>query len=728
MISILFMVLIAGLTISMIDINRYNFGLYYALLAIVGIMISCAVCILKPKRIKNPMWYDKWCKSMALALEHRQHSMMESKLAESNAESPSVITGHSTTNRLIAIGTMAMLEPALNMVQNLLKNMAAQSSECETSRPCCKDEDVEDHDCTTNGSCCYCDRSTTMLSSSNCSICTDDGSDEFKRSFDVQNLKDGENVIKTLELYYLSKKQKQKPNSYFRRDHLLQRSRHKSRNMQLMWFFYVMMYPMLTLSDVLDPLSSILNVERDEQKKALQSIAEANHPEIKSATIHLLPLQKIVCNTKFFHENREHNIHGEAYDLDKLEITLELSYPENSEIRDSFKKRIQSSDYLRWFCSFSAGGEDVFLTMIDVPSNHVEAAITQGGLLKDRSEAYVTLKQLKVLANKIWTKMNNEGNFDADQRCDEKIFLKLLNMTKRNFEHVPLDEALSKLSPFGCESAYGHDISVVRIKKRLSETMLVKPLEKHEMIIVANDTFCKEDEHLVELGIDFSTTDRRKRNSVDIAKKNQDQWKTGEHTLTNQLDALNWATRDNIKWKQDGTKIVPESLNVALIDQSILKEHIQIPYKKHLVKAPYYKKHLIVSVDTHVPAPDVIADIYKKMHDTFAMVTSIMHKKLPVITSYQLVCKKIDPTNDTRVHTSDITKFIAYDMRQDKDVHFFLDGLNCKRFGQDYFIHDVEFACQNTLSVNGSNHRHLAKNCYQCCHYEFAYKDAYLAV
>lgn len=111
-IVVLFLVLIGGVTISAIDIESYNFGLYYALLAIVGIMIACAICIVKPPSIKNPKWYDRCCRRMAnhFASERRKRA--------------------DSTNGADR-GTLVMLGPALALMHHVLHGMASQQDSDE---------------------------------------------------------------------------------------------------------------------------------------------------------------------------------------------------------------------------------------------------------------------------------------------------------------------------------------------------------------------------------------------------------------------------------------------------------------------------------------------------------------------------------------------------------------------------------------------------------------------
>lgn len=107
-IIVLFVILIGGVTISAIDIESYNFGLYYALLAIVGIMIACAICIVKPPSIKNPIWYDRCCRRMAdyFAPDSRKNSRQSSGNRDRQ--------------------TLVMLGPALELMHHVLHGMTSQ--------------------------------------------------------------------------------------------------------------------------------------------------------------------------------------------------------------------------------------------------------------------------------------------------------------------------------------------------------------------------------------------------------------------------------------------------------------------------------------------------------------------------------------------------------------------------------------------------------------------------
>lgn len=113
-IIVLLSILIGGVTISAVDIEDYNFGLYYALLAIVGLMIACAVCVVRPPSCKNPKWYDRCCLRLAdyLAPEAEKRRRYD-------------------TNR--HKDTLVMLGPAVQLMHHMIHGLAAtDSSNSET--------------------------------------------------------------------------------------------------------------------------------------------------------------------------------------------------------------------------------------------------------------------------------------------------------------------------------------------------------------------------------------------------------------------------------------------------------------------------------------------------------------------------------------------------------------------------------------------------------------------
>lgn len=112
---ILLSILIGGVTISAVDIEDYNFGLYYALLAIVGLMIACAICVVRPPNCKNPKWYDRCCLRLAdyLAPDGGKRRRNDHKNRHKD--------------------TLVMLGPAVQLMHHMIHGLAAnESSNSET--------------------------------------------------------------------------------------------------------------------------------------------------------------------------------------------------------------------------------------------------------------------------------------------------------------------------------------------------------------------------------------------------------------------------------------------------------------------------------------------------------------------------------------------------------------------------------------------------------------------
>ncbi|KAE9414027.1 hypothetical protein Angca_001199, partial [Angiostrongylus cantonensis] len=54
-------VMCSCVSLAVVDLEMYNFGLYIVLLCIVGTMLACALCIVNPQACPNPEWYTKFC-------------------------------------------------------------------------------------------------------------------------------------------------------------------------------------------------------------------------------------------------------------------------------------------------------------------------------------------------------------------------------------------------------------------------------------------------------------------------------------------------------------------------------------------------------------------------------------------------------------------------------------------------------------------------------------------
>lgn len=128
-------VLICGTTVSIIDISRYDFGLYYALLAIVGLTAAIAVCVVRPRRgccTRDPQWYTKCCDRLnrCIIAEQRRVAMSRAGLRDGNTYSNvgdgDKRSGASTRQQR---ATLIMLRPAVELMQHMLHGFVNRDEE-----------------------------------------------------------------------------------------------------------------------------------------------------------------------------------------------------------------------------------------------------------------------------------------------------------------------------------------------------------------------------------------------------------------------------------------------------------------------------------------------------------------------------------------------------------------------------------------------------------------------
>ncbi|CAI4231279.1 unnamed protein product [Auanema sp. JU1783] len=135
-ILLLFIIMCSCVTLAIIDLEMYNFGLYIVLLCIVGTMLACALCIANPGACPNPGWYTRFC---ILLHEHIQEMYpipadgtsspkMTGLRARMQAHAQSFATSEDGQARAPlrqeSRATVAMLAPAVHIMHQVWKGMA----------------------------------------------------------------------------------------------------------------------------------------------------------------------------------------------------------------------------------------------------------------------------------------------------------------------------------------------------------------------------------------------------------------------------------------------------------------------------------------------------------------------------------------------------------------------------------------------------------------------------
>ncbi|CAJ0915319.1 unnamed protein product, partial [Mesorhabditis belari] len=145
-ILLLFVIMCFCVSLAIIDLDVYNFGLYIVLLCIVGTMLACALCIANPGACPNPVWYTTFCLMLneyvqemyplpdgasspkMNGLRSRMMAMQGASMASQsqNQTHPSQ-SGEQSTRlplRQESRATVAMLAPAVHIMHQVWRGMA----------------------------------------------------------------------------------------------------------------------------------------------------------------------------------------------------------------------------------------------------------------------------------------------------------------------------------------------------------------------------------------------------------------------------------------------------------------------------------------------------------------------------------------------------------------------------------------------------------------------------
>jgi hypothetical protein len=131
------------MTVSIIDISRYDFGLYYALLAIVGLTAAIAVCVVRPKRgccTRDPKWYTRCFDRLhdCLIAGQQRAAMYKSRHDGNTASQLGDGERRSANNTSNIIRqqrtTLIMLRPAVELMQHMLNGLGTRDEHEHSSK------------------------------------------------------------------------------------------------------------------------------------------------------------------------------------------------------------------------------------------------------------------------------------------------------------------------------------------------------------------------------------------------------------------------------------------------------------------------------------------------------------------------------------------------------------------------------------------------------------------
>jgi hypothetical protein len=188
----------------------------------------------------------------------------------------------------------------------------------------------------------------------------------------------------------------------------------------------------------------------EEQRILLAKIASEKYQlDINSAQIAHLILDRFECKLNFGKENNI--IKGKVEDFRNFPLRIEFEAPKGSPGRKALKTALQENLDLKFSCKLSTVSHTVKINTFSISSSEFQEMGIQEKLLGPASSAYVSRKQLNLLAGQLYSTLNI---FEEYEMPENQFNLKFVEdfvrlAADQQFKHVRAMQALKELSSFG---------------------------------------------------------------------------------------------------------------------------------------------------------------------------------------------------------------------------------------------------------------------------------------
>lgn len=164
-------------------------------------------------------------------------------------------------------------------------------------------------------------------------------------------------------------------------------------------------------------------------------------------------------------------------------------------------------------------------------------------------------------------------------------------MANGSFQLVAIDSVLGSLSKYGFD--INADLqpdhitkdagSILKVQEYHNKSHIVVDEEHYKQLINSNTQSSSTNVQVCGFWCLFKLTV-----TVEHVRKTESESTTDEHSLSDQLNELNTASRDESEWEFDGDKVIPKSFNVARLSRSIFGNTITFSrIRSHKTSAPF---------------------------------------------------------------------------------------------------------------------------------------------
>jgi len=297
----------------------------------------------------------------------------------------------------------------------------------------------------------------------------------------------------------------------------------------------------------------------------------------ESQILHLV-LSSFKCSHIFRDEyNKAYLVQGKVTNFQSFPLRMDFRAPENSMERRLFMDELGESENnadLRFECSLASSGKLMKTNTLKITADQMQVLGMEEKLFGDAGKrndsVYVTRDQMASLASEMYSTLNivEDYQMPETQFTDDFVEGLITQIASTSFRDVPIQDAMAAISAYGMD--FSGDLKADEIIRDMGEVLKVENYGNQSRIVVDSS---KKDAIQNRASVSYGASASLHglfSGSMNFGIENDFSKSQESRSLQDQLAMLNRASRDQVKWEIQGTKVIPKSLNVAKVSRSRL--------------------------------------------------------------------------------------------------------------------------------------------------------------
>ena len=316
----------------------------------------------------------------------------------------------------------------------------------------------------------------------------------------------------------------------------------------------------------------------DRHRLALRARSKYNVHVSDQQIINLM-LSSFTCSLRISSENYK----GAATRLSENPLQMHFSAPINSNYRRLAESKLEMSngtENIRLRCKMEASAKKKLTNTLSITSEQMDQFGIEDKLFGNAAKegvhsTYVTRQQMGLLSREMYSTLNIYEEYEMPEwNFDESFIQDFIRQTaEAALDAVPIDTALASMSKYMMDVS--RDLAPDEIKRELSEILKIET-RGGKKVVVANKDYSGRYATSVSSDIGVKAGGGGLGFHVNAAAKTASQLSNEseyrQKTESQQIAQINEHTKNGMQWEIEGNRIVPKSINAALVKRASLKK------------------------------------------------------------------------------------------------------------------------------------------------------------